>query len=240
MNDLLTLLPSHATILEVGAGLGAQAIPLALFHQHSVVVTDIAVSSLVANKAAAMDINAKADISYYASDADYLPFEDQTFDAVLLHATLHHLPHPEVAIQEMIRCLKPNGLLVLGHEPNRRIFEPLRKVADKLHITEKHTQRFVEGMYSVADEETPGFFGSELRAWMADNDMSIEWMRPVWFINAVLYNLPVLTQIVLRQSVQIPKAFRFAGKRIDDAVISQIPGLSECGLFWSVGARKNA
>ncbi len=239
MQRVVDTLPARAAVLEIGAGLGAQSIPLALHHGHAVIVTDIALQSLAANRAAAERISAGADLSYEVADADHLPFADNTFDLVLMHATLHHLPQPGVAVAEMIRCLKVGGLLVLGHEPNRRVFEPLRRIADRLRITERHTQRFLEGQYSVADEETPGFFRRELAGWMSEHRMRLEWLTPVWFANAFLYNLPVLTEILVGRRLEVPRGVQRAGKYVDTAVFAKLPGVRGLSLFWSLGARKS-
>src|SRR5262245_28746284 len=40
-----------------------------------------------------------------------LPFPDASFDAVISNALLHHLPRQRKALSEMIRVLRPEGLL---------------------------------------------------------------------------------------------------------------------------------
>jgi SAM-dependent methyltransferase len=53
------------------------------------------------------------------ADAEDLPFEDETFDLVLGHAVLHHLPSPEAALAEFRRVLVPGGTLAFMGEPSR-------------------------------------------------------------------------------------------------------------------------
>ena len=238
MKRIVREFPDSATLLEIGAGVGSQAIPLALSYNYSTVITDISVASLDLNRQAVSSLSLESNIEYYAVDGDYLPFQDNTFDIVLTHATLHHLPTPQKTVSEMARCVRPGGLLVLGHEPNRRIFEPLRMVADRLHITEKYTQRFVEGSYSVADEETPGFFGHELRRWMAENRLSIEWITPIWFLTAISYNLPVVINMLFSSNVATPERLRRLGLMVDEKILAKTPVVRNLGLFWSLGARK--
>jgi ubiquinone/menaquinone biosynthesis C-methylase UbiE len=45
------------------------------------------------------------------ADATSLPGSDQAFDSVISNGLLHHLPDPSVALREMLRVLRPGGLL---------------------------------------------------------------------------------------------------------------------------------
>jgi 2-polyprenyl-3-methyl-5-hydroxy-6-metoxy-1,4-benzoquinol methylase len=47
------------------------------------------------------------------ADAEHLPFASASFDAVTSMGVLHHVPHPERAIEEIHRVLKPGGRLTL-------------------------------------------------------------------------------------------------------------------------------
>src|SRR5262245_23116318 len=53
------------------------------------------------------------------ADAERLPFGDETFDLVLGHAVLHHLPDLHAALAEFERVLVPGGTLVFMGEPSR-------------------------------------------------------------------------------------------------------------------------
>ncbi|NEO87664.1 MAG: class I SAM-dependent methyltransferase [Spirulina sp. SIO3F2] len=45
----------------------------------------------------------------YNYDIHTLEFEDESFDAVVCWSILEHIPHPEIAIKELYRVLKPDG-----------------------------------------------------------------------------------------------------------------------------------
>ena len=51
------------------------------------------------------------------ADAEGIPYEDATFDLVVGHAVLHHIPDVELSLREVVRVLKPGGRLVFAGEP---------------------------------------------------------------------------------------------------------------------------
>ena len=54
----------------------------------------------------------EADIT--EGDAEKMPFEGGTFDAVSCHMSIHHHPHPENSLSEMYRILMDNGTVVIN------------------------------------------------------------------------------------------------------------------------------
>jgi SAM-dependent methyltransferase len=59
------------------------------------------------------------DVETAACDAAALPFEDASFDLVLGHAVLHHLPELDRAFAEFLRVLRPGGIVLFAGEPSR-------------------------------------------------------------------------------------------------------------------------
>src|SRR5436309_9144424 len=53
------------------------------------------------------------------ADAESLPFADESFNLVLGHAVLHHLPDLQRAFREFHRVLRPGGWIVFAGEPSR-------------------------------------------------------------------------------------------------------------------------
>jgi ubiquinone/menaquinone biosynthesis C-methylase UbiE len=53
------------------------------------------------------------------TDAEQLPFADASFDLVLGHAILHHIPDLSRAFAEFMRVLRPGGTVVFAGEPSR-------------------------------------------------------------------------------------------------------------------------
>jgi SAM-dependent methyltransferase len=108
-----------ARSLEIGAGTGYFSLNLlnAGVVEHAT-CTDISPGML-----AALDANARRlglDVETTACDAAELPFDDETFDLVLGHAVLHHLPDLERSFAEFARVLRPGGTLFFAGEPSRR------------------------------------------------------------------------------------------------------------------------
>jgi ubiquinone/menaquinone biosynthesis C-methylase UbiE len=107
---------AHA--LEIGAGTGYFALNLM---QEGIVdtatCTDISPGMLEALESNARRLG--LDVETVACDATALPFDDGSFDLVLGHAVLHHLPFLDRAFAEFHRVLRPGGMLFFAGEPSR-------------------------------------------------------------------------------------------------------------------------
>jgi SAM-dependent methyltransferase len=53
------------------------------------------------------------------ADAEGLPFDDGSFDLVVGHAFLHHLPDWEQALRDVYRVLAPGGAMFFAGEPTK-------------------------------------------------------------------------------------------------------------------------
>jgi ubiquinone/menaquinone biosynthesis C-methylase UbiE len=105
-------------VLEVGAGTGFFLINLALggcLDGAELHATDLSDGMLEVCRRNGLEHG--LDITTRQGDAESLPYEDESFDLVIGHAFIHHLPVPGTAIAEMARVLKPGGTLVLAGEP---------------------------------------------------------------------------------------------------------------------------
>ncbi len=104
--------------LEIGAGTGYFSLNLL---QAGVVreatCTDISpgMVSALAENAARLGLGVKT----ARADAESLPFPDESFDLVLGHAVLHHLPDLRRAFSEFHRVLRPGGRIAFAGEPSR-------------------------------------------------------------------------------------------------------------------------
>jgi len=108
----------YGAVLEVGAGTGFFSLNL----RQAGVVDDVHVTDISSAMVDAANRNASKlgfDIEGRVADAECLPHADATFDLVVGHAVIHHLPDVEQAFSEMLRVLKPGGRVVVCGEPTR-------------------------------------------------------------------------------------------------------------------------
>ena len=104
-------LGTGAHALEVGCGTGAVTRALASVPEtESVVGLDPSPGFLVVARELA---EGTANLEFVEGDAKALPFEDGSFDAVVFHTTLCHVPDPDVALGEALRVLRPGGRLAV-------------------------------------------------------------------------------------------------------------------------------
>ncbi len=73
--------------------------------------TDITPAMLKRAKKRAADTSLKIDLQ--VADSQALPFDDNHFDAVIMHLILAVVPNPVLALQEASRVLKPGGKIYL-------------------------------------------------------------------------------------------------------------------------------
>ncbi|PPK62371.1 class I SAM-dependent methyltransferase [Actinokineospora auranticolor] len=59
------------------------------------------------------------DVEGRVADAERLPYDDESFDLVVGHAVLHHIPDLPAAFREIRRVLKPGGRFVFAGEPTK-------------------------------------------------------------------------------------------------------------------------
>jgi SAM-dependent methyltransferase len=104
--------------LEVGAGTGYFSLNLLRAGiVHDATCTDISPGMLRTLRANADRLG--LDVKTSRADAESLPFAEESFDLVLGHAVLHHLPDLERAFSEFHRVLKPGGWIAFAGEPSR-------------------------------------------------------------------------------------------------------------------------
>lgn len=127
--------PRGKRILDVGCGYCYHTIRLA---ERGLTITAVDFSEVAL--AHAKDNLAKAGVSdqvtLQQADATNLPFDDASFDHVLMWGVLMHVPEAKKALSELSRVLKPGGKLALSETNAKSVevmfFEPVIEFARRL------------------------------------------------------------------------------------------------------------
>ncbi len=94
LSEVMNHVPSPGRVLDLGCGPRDQAAPLEyLGHEY-------------------VGVDHNSEQADFQADAHALPFQDETFDIVLSYAVLEHLHNPFVALREIERILRPNGVFI--------------------------------------------------------------------------------------------------------------------------------
>lgn len=105
-NQIRPHLKSDMVVLELACGTGQLSFPLSDFVK-SWEATDFSEAMIAeAGKKAA-----PKPLHFSVQDATALPYDAECFDAVVISNALHIMPHPEKALEEIRRVLKPEGIL---------------------------------------------------------------------------------------------------------------------------------
>ncbi|MGF1471165.1 MAG: class I SAM-dependent methyltransferase [Rubrobacteraceae bacterium] len=151
-------LPDEACILEIGCGDGK------LWRENlgrlpegwTVVLTD-ASPGMVRESEQNLDAHM---FDFRTADAQKLPFEDRSFDAVVANHMLYHVPDRPRAFSEITRVLKPGGILyaATNGESGMRELHWMLSVLAPTHLPEEGSEVLrAFSLESGLDQLTPNF-----------------------------------------------------------------------------------
>ena len=98
-------------ILDIGCGTGNLSLELARLGAR---VTGVDISEPMLAIARQKALREKLDVKFYKADVHDLPFDDETFDAVVSLSALEFVSDLGEALKEAYRVLKHGGRLVIG------------------------------------------------------------------------------------------------------------------------------
>ena len=107
----LDKLPPGTTVLDVGCGIGGSSRILA--RDYGFVVTGITISPQQVKRAQQLT-SKELDAQFLVDDAMALSFSDASFDVVWSIEAGPHMPDKAVFAEELMRVLKPGGVLVVA------------------------------------------------------------------------------------------------------------------------------
>lgn len=125
---LLRLMPPQV-IADLGAGDGSFSLLLAQGAEKVIAVDSSAKMIEFAREQASR--NQVKNVDYRLGDMEELPIEDASVDIVFFSQSLHHALHPERAICEAARILKPGGRIAILDLAKHRFEEAREMYADE-------------------------------------------------------------------------------------------------------------
>ena len=106
--DFLPAETEGKKLLEVGCGTGHWS---RFFSENGFDVTGVDISERMINAALQKDVS---NVSFHIADGHHLPFKDGSFDISVAITTLEFVRDANLVIDEMIRCTRKSGQVLLG------------------------------------------------------------------------------------------------------------------------------
>ena len=110
-------LKSDQLLLDMGCGEGRHSIGALLETSANVIGLDLSITDLNIAKSRLSDFDISGldtFCSFGVGNINAIPFENSSIDAVMCSEVLEHIDSPEESIKELIRVLKPGGVMALS------------------------------------------------------------------------------------------------------------------------------
>ncbi|MCS5594425.1 MAG: bifunctional demethylmenaquinone methyltransferase/2-methoxy-6-polyprenyl-1,4-benzoquinol methylase UbiE [Porticoccaceae bacterium] len=148
-----------------------------------VVLADINESMLKVGRDRLMDLGVVDNVKFSQSDAQHLPFPDNTFDIITIAFGLRNVTDKELALKSMLRVLKPGGrLLVLEFS------KPGNPVLSKIYDTYSFSILPKLGKLFADDAESYQYLAESIRM-HPDQQTLMGMMNDVGFTNTDFHNM---------------------------------------------------
>ena len=139
---LLRLLPRQV-IADLGAGDGSFALLLAP-RATQVIAVDSSQRMLEVGREHASRLGV-ANVEFRMGDMEEVPIDDSSVDLVFFSQSLHHALHPQTALQEAWRILRPGGRVVILDLAKHRFEEARELYADQhLGFSESELEKMLQ------------------------------------------------------------------------------------------------
>ena len=106
------------TVLDIGCGEGRHSIGLYVDREVNAIGIDLSMEDMKTAKSRIKDFSItdtnKSSCVFGAGDIQSLPFKDNVYDAVICSEVLEHLESLDDAVSEIVRVLKPGGVLAVS------------------------------------------------------------------------------------------------------------------------------
>ncbi len=93
-------------------------------------------------------------------DLTDIQYPDDSFDLITCVSIIEHIPEPRSAVQEMLRVLKPDGMVLLTTDVTP---EPVEFENGTKFFTVEELRRVMEGAIDISGDEAPDFSAANCR-----------------------------------------------------------------------------
>jgi len=116
------------TIVDIGTGSGFVPLTIAKFTKKEdiFICSDISkdILDIAKHNIEKQNFHCKLKFVKIKNQVPYqLPFEIESIDVITMNSVLHHVKDTNTFLGQIDRVLKPNGLLFIGHEPNKYFYD---------------------------------------------------------------------------------------------------------------------
>jgi ubiquinone/menaquinone biosynthesis C-methylase UbiE len=215
--ELLELGPNES-VLDAGCGLGDDAFRIAELIIPGGCVIGLDSSAKLIARAKADERSAVLPVEFHLGDLRQLPFSDQTFTRCRIDRVLQHVSLPEVAISELVRVLKPGGIL-LAYDNDWGTFS--------ITSHDRRITRMLEDAW--CDSFANGWIGRELRRYFSEAGL---WNVTIYPSVSLISDFDTADKVYnLRQTVQRSIAAEEISKAAGDVWLSEIQARDRSGCF---------
>lgn len=203
--------PDQAHILELGCGTAGQwaANRDRINPSWRVILSDLSEGMIRQTRQSTADLS--RNIHLVVSDAQFIPFPDAAFDAVIANHMLYHVPDLRRCLAEIRRVLRPAGCLyatTVGRQGMRELQELL--VQFDPAVTFGHDRAIRHFTVETAGQELAEFFGSTKYVPL-DGELRVTEAEPL--VAYALSGMGNVRQII--QGERLDEFRRYVQQRID-------------------------
>jgi ubiquinone/menaquinone biosynthesis C-methylase UbiE/uncharacterized protein YbaR (Trm112 family) len=206
----MDIMPDQATILDVGCAQGRSTAPF-INKTNTVIGFDISKKMIETGNNRFKKSNYPP--YYFVGDATCIPIDTNSVDIIVLYGVLHHMTPLKTAIKEIVRILKPGGL-ILSLENNRTPLRFLFDILQKLWC-----------LWNEKAGESPTMSSSDITRWFSETNLTITTHTHVFIPPHIINALP--TSLGYKLTVWT------------DFIASKIPFVRSWGGLIEIIGRKN-
>jgi ubiquinone/menaquinone biosynthesis C-methylase UbiE len=129
-------------------------------------------------------------VAFRTGDAENLPFDNAEFDGVVTRLAIHHFAHPQRALDQMFRVLRPGGTAVIvdvvssENDGESKLHNAIERLRDPSHVRMLPASQLDDAIsragFRIAEQATWDM-DRELEEWLAivDDPARVEPIRAV-------------------------------------------------------------